>query len=219
MAACSLAFAGHLYLRYMSRCETWTILTPSAYTATPLFRTETTSAWVDAPATSRKNRSAASRSCCPPSQLVPPSIFQLMPDIERTPRFDIYRVRTPPREEFGGAEFHLHFLPVLMASILSRGVLRRARGARAFSAAPLSAFETLVEEGSRLVRLTAASEATGCDIFGKAEYELPGGSVKDRAALWMLRGAEARGELVRGEPGQVHCPLPLKHIGEPGAMC
>ena len=37
-----------------------------------------------------------------------------------------------------------------------------------------------------LVKLRAASEVTGCDIYGKAEYLNPGGSVKDRAALACL---------------------------------
>ena len=34
-----------------------------------------------------------------------------------------------------------------------------------------------------LIKLKAASEITGCNIYGKAEYLNPGGSVKDRAAL------------------------------------
>ena len=37
-----------------------------------------------------------------------------------------------------------------------------------------------------LVKLKAASEITGCNIYGKAEYLNPGGSVKDRAALACL---------------------------------
>jgi len=41
-----------------------------------------------------------------------------------------------------------------------------------------------------LIRLAAASEATGCDILGKAEFMNPGGSIKDRAAWWMIREAE-----------------------------
>jgi cysteine synthase len=49
-----------------------------------------------------------------------------------------------------------------------------------------------------LVRLRAASEATGCEIWGKAEFMNPGQSVKDRAALWIIRDAIARGVL---EPG------------------
>ena len=56
---------------------------------------------------------------------------------------------------------------------------------------------------TRVLRLKTASDATGCDIYGKAEYENPGGSIKDRAALWMIRDAERRGVLKRGEPGVV----------------
>src|SRR5210317_1670761 len=51
-----------------------------------------------------------------------------------------------------------------------------------------------------LIRLKAVSEMTGCDIYGKAEFLNPGGSVKDRTALGIIRDAEARGEL---EPGGV----------------
>ncbi len=49
-----------------------------------------------------------------------------------------------------------------------------------------------------LIRLTRASEATGCEILGKAEFLNPGQSVKDRAALGIIRDAEARGELAPG---------------------
>lgn len=49
-----------------------------------------------------------------------------------------------------------------------------------------------------LIRLKAASEATGCEIFGKAEFMNPGGSVKDRAALFIIRDAEERGLLMPG---------------------
>ena len=42
-----------------------------------------------------------------------------------------------------------------------------------------------------LVRLKGASEATGCDIFGKCEFANPGASVKDRAALFIVEDAEA----------------------------
>jgi len=51
-----------------------------------------------------------------------------------------------------------------------------------------------------LVRLRGPSEETGCEILGKAEYANPGGSVKDRAALYIVRDAEQRGLL---EPGGV----------------
>jgi cysteine synthase A len=49
-----------------------------------------------------------------------------------------------------------------------------------------------------LIRLMAASEATGCEIFGKAEFLNPGQSVKDRAALWIVRDAEKQGKLRPG---------------------
>lgn len=49
-----------------------------------------------------------------------------------------------------------------------------------------------------LVRLAGPSEAAGCDIYGKCEFANPGGSVKDRAALWIIRDAEVRGELKPG---------------------
>jgi cysteine synthase A len=49
-----------------------------------------------------------------------------------------------------------------------------------------------------LIRLHAASEATGCEILGKAEFLNPGGSVKDRAALFIVRDAEERGLLRPG---------------------
>ena len=49
-----------------------------------------------------------------------------------------------------------------------------------------------------LIKLKAASAATGCDIYGKAEFLNPGGSVKDRAALAMIEDAEKRGALRKG---------------------
>jgi cysteine synthase A len=49
-----------------------------------------------------------------------------------------------------------------------------------------------------LIRLKRASEQTGCEILGKAEFLNPGGSVKDRAALYIIRDAEERGELRPG---------------------
>ena len=49
-----------------------------------------------------------------------------------------------------------------------------------------------------LIRLRGASELTGCEILGKAEFLNPGGSVKDRAALYIILDAEKRGLL---EPG------------------
>lgn len=49
-----------------------------------------------------------------------------------------------------------------------------------------------------LIRLKKASELTGCTILGKAEFLNPGGSVKDRAAKYIILDAEARGELKPG---------------------
>ena len=49
-----------------------------------------------------------------------------------------------------------------------------------------------------LIKLKRASEETGCHIFGKAEFLNPGQSVKDRAALGIIRDAEARGALRPG---------------------
>lgn len=49
-----------------------------------------------------------------------------------------------------------------------------------------------------LVRLNAVSEATGCNIYGKAEFMNPGQSVKDRAALYIIKDAEKSGKLKPG---------------------
>ena len=49
-----------------------------------------------------------------------------------------------------------------------------------------------------LIRLNKASEETGCEILGKAEFMNPGQSVKDRAGLFIIRDAEQRGLLKPG---------------------
>ena len=49
-----------------------------------------------------------------------------------------------------------------------------------------------------LIRLNRASELTGCEIWGKAEFLNPGQSIKDRAALFIIRDAERRGLLQPG---------------------
>jgi len=49
-----------------------------------------------------------------------------------------------------------------------------------------------------LIKLRRASEATGCTILGKAEFMNPGGSVKDRAGLYIIADAEKRGVLKPG---------------------
>jgi cysteine synthase A len=52
--------------------------------------------------------------------------------------------------------------------------------------------------GTPLIELRAASKATGCRILGKAEFMNPGGSVKDRAALFIVQDAIAKGALKPG---------------------
>ena len=49
-----------------------------------------------------------------------------------------------------------------------------------------------------LIRINSLSEETGCEILGKAEFLNPGGSVKDRAALYIIQNAEAKGLLQPG---------------------
>ena len=49
-----------------------------------------------------------------------------------------------------------------------------------------------------LIRLKEASECTDCNIYGKAEFLNPGGSVKDRAALYIVKDAEEQGKLKPG---------------------
>ena len=49
-----------------------------------------------------------------------------------------------------------------------------------------------------LIRLNKPSELTGCEIYGKAEFMNPGGSVKDRAAKAIIEHAEKSGYLKKG---------------------
>ncbi len=66
-----------------------------------------------------------------------------------------------------------------------------------------------------LVRLNKVSEETGCDIYGKAEFLNPGGSVKDRAALAIVKDAEEKdlirpgGIIVEGTAGNTGIGLTL----------
>ena len=66
-----------------------------------------------------------------------------------------------------------------------------------------------------LIRLARLSEMTGCEILGKAEFLNPGGSVKDRAALFIVRDAEAQdrlrpgGVIVEGTAGNTGIGLTL----------
>ncbi len=64
--------------------------------------------------------------------------------------------------------------------------------------APLSARALDLIGNTPLVRLEGPSREAGCDIFGKCEFMNPGASVKDRAALGIVRDAEAREELAPG---------------------
>lgn len=50
-----------------------------------------------------------------------------------------------------------------------------------------------------LILLSSLSHATSCLIYGKAEFMSPGGSVKDRAALYMINAAERDGHLTKGD--------------------
>ncbi|URW74485.1 cysteine synthase A [Sphingomonas donggukensis] len=62
-----------------------------------------------------------------------------------------------------------------------------------------TAHDTLALIGNTpLVRLKGPSEETGCDIFGKCEFVNPGASVKDRAALFIVEDAEAKGQIAPG---------------------
>ncbi|KAL8711763.1 MAG: hypothetical protein Q9220_003934 [cf. Caloplaca sp. 1 TL-2023] len=49
-----------------------------------------------------------------------------------------------------------------------------------------------------LIRMKRLSDETGCEILGKAEFQNPGGSVKDRAALYVVQDAEEKGQLRAG---------------------
>ena len=65
--------------------------------------------------------------------------------------------------------------------------------------APTARTDTLDLIGNTpLVLLKGPSAAAGCEIWGKCEFANPGASVKDRAALWIVRDAEASGELQPG---------------------
>lgn len=57
---------------------------------------------------------------------------------------------------------------------------------------PVSGFVGAVGN-TPLIRLNRLSEETGCEILGKAEFMQPGGSVKDRAALFVVKDAEEKG--------------------------
>src|SRR5690242_13701983 len=81
---------------------------------------------------------------------------------------------------------------------MSRAAARRRQGR--FGPRPMTIRDGFIETvgNTPLIRLRRASEMTGCAILGKAEFLNPGGSVKDRAALAIVRDAEARGLLSPG---------------------
>lgn len=58
------------------------------------------------------------------------------------------------------------------------------------------------------IYLKGLSERTGAHIFGKAEFQNPGGSVKDRAALGVIRDAEEKGQYVARDDFQ----YPLSYL-------
>ncbi len=66
------------------------------------------------------------------------------------------------------------------------------------SAAPIKPDLAAAVGNTPLIKLRAASEATGCTILGKAEFLNPGQSVKDRAALFIIKDAIAKGQLRPG---------------------
>ena len=67
-----------------------------------------------------------------------------------------------------------------------------------------------------LIRLNEASKLTGCEIFGKAEFMNPGGSVKDRAAKAIIENAEEKGQL---KPGGTIVEGTAGNTGISLAMC
>ena len=77
-----------------------------------------------------------------------------------------------------------------------------------------------------LIRLRRASELTGCEILGKAEFVNPGQSVKDRAALYIIRDAQQRGllrpggRIVEGTAGNTGIGLAMvgKALGYPATI-
>ncbi|MFC3070093.1 cysteine synthase A [Phenylobacterium soli] len=77
-----------------------------------------------------------------------------------------------------------------------------------------------------LIRLRRASELTGCEILGKAEFMNPGQSVKDRAALWIIKDAVQKGllkpggRIVEGTAGNTGIGLAMvgKALGYPSTI-
>ena len=83
--------------------------------------------------------------------------------------------------------------------MLTRVVRTSSRGFRSFADAVVDVGR--VRSGlvgavgnTPLIKLESLSRETGCTILGKAEFLNPGGSVKDRAALYLIKDAEERGQ-------------------------
>jgi len=69
-----------------------------------------------------------------------------------------------------------------------------------------------------LIRLNSFSEETGCEILGKAEFLNPGGSVKDRAALYIIQEGKKPVLSNRGEPLSKEPPAILASVWPISAM-
>ncbi|CAE6431612.1 unnamed protein product [Rhizoctonia solani] len=76
-------------------------------------------------------------------------------------------------------------------------ITHSTRLARSFTSAPVYGFVGAIGN-TPLIRLNKLSEETRCEVLGKAEFQNPGGSVKDRAALYVIKDAEETGRLKPG---------------------
>ena len=86
--------------------------------------------------------------------------------------------------------------------------LRRKKDSVPFSG---SAFEALVGN-TPLIKLTALSNLLGCEVYGKAEFLNPGGSVKDRVALAIVKDLPAGSRLYEGSSGSTGISLTLAAV-------
>ncbi|WFD32148.1 dual-specificity kinase [Malassezia sp. CBS 17886] len=83
------------------------------------------------------------------------------------------------------------------AHTLRAGYAVRPASTRVHTNPPVSGFVGAVGN-TPLIRINSLSDETGCEILGKAEFMEPGGSVKDRAALFVVLDAEQKGQLRPG---------------------
>jgi cysteine synthase A len=135
---------------------------------------------------------------------VKPNAFSLPPTLREKP----FLVISCPEAEKTGSIPRRPFRPPNLVQkdkfMWSFGFLLRAFGSSVRvrqKKAGIMAFHPSVLEAignTPLIRLKGASQATGCTILGKAEFLNPGQSVKDRAALFIIRDAERRGLLRPG---------------------